>query len=104
MLPKTLGDWAMEERPDWSGDDVRKVAERFKDHWLAKPGKDGRKTDWPATWRNWVRNESIRPQPRGSPAPHSKQAALEARNAEVAANWLPAELQDQHGMTIDATN
>lgn len=31
-------------------------AEKFRDHWLAKSGKDGRKSDWLATWRTWCRN------------------------------------------------
>lgn len=30
---------------------------RFVDYWRGKPGKDGRKTDWPATWRNWLRRD-----------------------------------------------
>lgn len=30
--------------------------ERFRDHWAAKPGKDGTKADWQAAWRTWVRN------------------------------------------------
>ncbi|WP_144755348.1 DUF1376 domain-containing protein [Bartonella saheliensis] len=29
---------------------------KFRDYWNAKAGKDARKTDWQATWRNWVRN------------------------------------------------
>ena len=29
----------------------------FADHWRAKPGKDGAKLDWRATWRNWCRRE-----------------------------------------------
>lgn len=33
------------------------VAARFKDHWIAEGGAKGRKADWTATWRNWVRNE-----------------------------------------------
>lgn len=42
------------ERPDLltSG-----VADRFRDYWIAQPGVKGRKADWVATWRNWVRNE-----------------------------------------------
>ncbi|UNF41109.1 YdaU family protein [Bartonella krasnovii] len=28
---------------------------KFRDFWKAKAGKDARKTDWQATWRNWVR-------------------------------------------------
>lgn len=33
---------------------IEREAERFRDFWLAKPGKDGVKADWEATWRNWV--------------------------------------------------
>jgi uncharacterized protein YdaU (DUF1376 family) len=31
------------------------IAPGFRDYWIAKPGADGRKLDWPATWRNWCR-------------------------------------------------
>ena len=31
-------------------------ASKFRDHWLAKSGKDGRKADWLACWRTWCRN------------------------------------------------
>lgn len=30
--------------------------ERFMDYWRAQPGQKGVKTDWPATWRNWMRS------------------------------------------------
>lgn len=40
------------------GLDPMAVGERFRDFWCAKPGKDGRKTDWPATWRNWCRRDT----------------------------------------------
>ena len=53
VLTKSLGEWAQVERPDL---DVRLVAEQFKDYWIAQPGQKGVKLDWPATWRNWVRN------------------------------------------------
>ena len=56
-LPKAWGEWALGERPDWGAEDVRKCAERFRDHWLAKGGADARKVDWEATWRNWIRRE-----------------------------------------------
>lgn len=29
-------------------------AEKFRNYWLSKSGKDGRKVDWSRTWRNWV--------------------------------------------------
>ena len=43
------------ERPDL---DPQKIAESFKDYWISKP-KDASKTDWSATWRNWVRRQDI---------------------------------------------
>lgn len=33
---------------------VRNQAERFKNFWIAKAGKDAVKLDWRATWRNWM--------------------------------------------------
>lgn len=54
VLPDDWKAWAEANRPDV---DVRTVAESFRDFWIAKPGKDGRKADWQATWRNWVRNQ-----------------------------------------------
>ena len=48
-----LCQWSRKERPDV---DPKAELPRFRDYWVAKPGKDGRKTDWPATWRNWIRN------------------------------------------------
>lgn len=63
-LPGDWRTWAEGARPDV---DVLTVADSFRDYWVAKPGKDGRKADWLATWRNWVRNQrssgnSARPQ------------------------------------------
>jgi len=55
VLLKPWGEWAQQERPDL---DVRKVADQFKDYWIAQPGQKGTKLDWEATWRNWVRNTS----------------------------------------------
>ena len=63
-LPDDWKTWAEKERPDV---DPQTAADSFRDYWVAKPGKDGRKADWLATWRNWVRNQrssgnSARPQ------------------------------------------
>ena len=56
-LPKAWGEWALAEKPHWNADDVRKVAEMFRDHWHANANRrEGKKADWLATWRNWVRN------------------------------------------------
>lgn len=37
--------------------DIPRMWLTFRDHWAAKPGKDGTKLDWFATWRNWVRRD-----------------------------------------------
>jgi hypothetical protein len=34
--------------------------EKFMDYWRAVPGAKGRKLDWPATWRNWMRTAADR--------------------------------------------
>jgi hypothetical protein len=44
--------WVRKECPDVDG---RRETETFIDYWRAKPGKDGSKLDWLATWRNWMR-------------------------------------------------
>lgn len=42
-------------------------AAKFRDYWTSKGG-NATKTDWPATWRNWVRSALERvPTARGSP-------------------------------------
>ena len=58
QLPDDWKSWAEKERPDL---DAAQVADSFRDFWIAKPGKDGRKADWLATWRNWVRNQRSPP-------------------------------------------
>lgn len=32
--------------------------EKFRDYWTALPGQKGVKTDWTATWRNWLRRKA----------------------------------------------
>lgn len=34
---------------------LNRELEVFRDYWKAKPGAQGRKSDWSATWRNWWR-------------------------------------------------
>jgi len=42
------------ERPELQ---VKEVADSFRDYWISVAGAKGRKADWNATWRNWVRNQ-----------------------------------------------
>ena len=57
VLPKTWGDWALENRADLDRQGVLHLAEQFRDHWIALAGAKATKVDWAATWRNWVRND-----------------------------------------------
>ena len=52
FLSKTMGEWAVAERPDL---DVRKEAEQFKDYWLSQPDDKAYRKDWFAVWRHWIR-------------------------------------------------
>jgi uncharacterized protein YdaU (DUF1376 family) len=54
QLPEEWADWAKQTRPDLDPTDT---AQRFADYWHGAAGAKGRKADWQATWRNWVRNE-----------------------------------------------
>ena len=36
--------------------DSEAEAQKFRDYWSARAGAAGIKLDWPATWRNWIRN------------------------------------------------
>lgn len=65
-LPEDWRQWCVENRPDLSPE---VTADRFRDFWVAKPGKDGRKADWQATWRNWCRGEKPGQQATQSPIP-----------------------------------
>lgn len=53
FLPKAWGEWAMAQGA--SAEAIRLEADRFRDYWIAVAGAKGRKADWQATWRNWIR-------------------------------------------------
>ena len=50
-LPTDWRAWAMAERQDL---DIDIEASKFTNHWHAKAGKDGVKSNWFATWKNWI--------------------------------------------------
>ena len=49
--------------------DAERQARSFCDWWRAKPGKDGLKLDWPATWRVWYRRNLSAPPQRNATSP-----------------------------------
>lgn len=67
--------WARFERPDLQ---IGTEIDAFSDYWRSKPGKDGRKTDWSATFRNWIRKAHSRPPHRVGPAQGVKSKTLTA--------------------------
>lgn len=54
-IPDEFQDWCLTEWPSMRIEFIQGQAARFKDYWIAKSGKDATKTDWLATWRNWMR-------------------------------------------------
>lgn len=50
-LPADWDEWARSEGFGAPGSEF----DRFADYWRAQPGQKGVKTDWFATWRNWIR-------------------------------------------------
>lgn len=75
----------------------------FFDYWIAQPGAKGRKLDWSATWRNWVRNEKLQRVPRASPGvPLDLAAARRAANDE-AKQRLGIAPSNNDERTIDAS-
>lgn len=55
LLPEEWCSFCIKTRPELSAFDVW---EQFRDYWIAQPGQKGVKTDWEATWRNWVRRQN----------------------------------------------
>ena len=59
--------------------------ECFTDYWVAQPGAKGRKVDWEATWRNWMRRYAQnRPKNTASRVPGAGLTGLDARAAQWA--------------------
>lgn len=52
IVDEAMKDWALDR--GYQGKWCLDQTERFINYWSAKPGKDGTKTDWRATWRNWI--------------------------------------------------
>ena len=64
------------------GLDPARIAENFRDYWIAQAGARGRKANWTATWRTWCRRESeTRPtNGNGRPKPRDEAALAEAES------------------------
>jgi hypothetical protein len=68
-LPDKWRDWALDKH-DITEAALAQQAESFRDYWVGKPGQGGRKLDWFATWRNWIRDK-FRLRSEAPPAPEA---------------------------------
>jgi hypothetical protein len=73
--------WAREKAPSCAAADH----EAFCDYWQGVPGAKGRKVDWPATWRNWMRREHERRTPAARATATPRVATGDQRYAEIQA-------------------
>jgi hypothetical protein len=60
VLTNDMIKWAVEKYPLV---DFHLQTEAFIDYWTSQPGQKGVKSDWVATWRNWIRNSRPTLQP-----------------------------------------
>lgn len=70
-------DYAFAGKEGLSREEINREADKFRDYWLAQPASKARKTDWSATWRNWIRRSIETRQPahaasNGRAAPNGK--------------------------------
>lgn len=79
-------------RSDHPHIDLKVEHAKFVDYWQGKAGRDARKADWNATWRNWIRRAVEQsPQPRNTSAnngigkPTQKALGWEAAGAALLA-------------------
>lgn len=89
VVTTDLQDWAAENHP---GVDLMTQTASFRDYTFKTA-----MTDWPATWRNWIRKaaEFAGAVARPGPAPGNKQQALEDQNRQVAREWAER-MKGQH--------
>jgi DNA-binding transcriptional MocR family regulator len=53
----TITDYAFASSAGMTREDINREADKFRDYWIAKSGREACKLDWSATWRNWVRSD-----------------------------------------------
>ncbi len=51
----TPNDYAFASKEGLSQQEINREADKFRDYWPNISGAKGRKIDWSATWRNWIR-------------------------------------------------
>lgn len=71
--------------------DVKAEHAKFCDYWRAQPGAKGRKADWVATWRNWIRRTAEQqPTRNGHTPPAARKVGVGLDLAARLGNTTPA--------------
>ena len=89
IVDEAMKDWAVDR--GFTAEWCMQQTERFINYWTAKPGKDGTKSDWRATWRNWILKAADDPPPnsgRGGRRPNGPDGDLFDRAMERAQQRL----------------
>ena len=89
VVDEAMKDWAVDR--GYTAEWCMQQTERFINYWTAKPGKDGTKSDWRATWRNWILKAADDPPPnsgRGGRRPNGPDGDLFDRAMERAQQRL----------------
>lgn len=106
-LNSEMREWAAQKTPHVNADDS---LVEFVDYWRGIPGQRGKKLDWPATWRNRMRelegrarrNGNGNGNGNGTNQPGTYQTAAERRNAATVRNLERArQLRSGGDGTID---
>jgi hypothetical protein len=79
-VTQDMVEWAAEKHPNV---DIVTQTDAFRDYWVGLSGSRATKTDWVATWRNWIRNSK--------PAPGVRVTAFD-RNMETVRMFEQREL------------
>lgn len=77
--------------------DLRTETAKFVDHWRAESGQKSRKLDWPAAWRNWMRNADQRLGRANGHAPPLRQSVGDANLARLRARQAEREREQANG-------
>lgn len=89
---------AFKAKQPLSQQDIRNEADKFRDYWHGRAGAAGRKLDWRATWRNWVRScLDRRPGARNAPNGHGPRANGQHGSSSIADAAIRRHLARQNG-------
>jgi hypothetical protein len=91
-------DIAFKAKQPFSEQEIRNEADKFRDYWHGRAGAAGRKLDWRATWRNWVRSCVERRQiARNAPGSHGPRANGQHGGSSIADAAIRRHLARQNG-------